>query len=112
MSGRRSRDKGSREERALLHILQDRGFAAERVPLSGAAGGRYVGDVSVPVLGQDWIIEVKVRATGFAQLYKWLGNNHPLVGRWARREPLVVLPLPRAIRILSVAENARTGGVR
>jgi hypothetical protein len=42
MSGRRSRDKGARVERAIVHALQAGGFAAERVPLSGAVGGRYV----------------------------------------------------------------------
>ena len=34
MSGRRSRDKGARGERALVRFLQERGFAAERIPLS------------------------------------------------------------------------------
>lgn len=29
MSGRRSRDKGARAERALVRFLQERGFAAE-----------------------------------------------------------------------------------
>ena len=46
--GRRSRDKGNRTERALVRFLQDRGFAAERVPLSGSAGGRFAGDITIP----------------------------------------------------------------
>ena len=37
MSGRRSRDKGNRAERHLVHLLQGAGLAAERVPLSGSA---------------------------------------------------------------------------
>jgi hypothetical protein len=37
VGGRRSRDKGAR----IVRFLQERGFAAERVPLSGAAGGRF-----------------------------------------------------------------------
>ena len=45
--GRRSRDKGNRAERAIVRFFQGRGFAAERVPLSGAAGGSYVGDLTV-----------------------------------------------------------------
>jgi hypothetical protein len=53
MSGRRSRDKGARVERAIVHALQAGGFAAERVPLSGAAGGRYSGDIVLPLLGRD-----------------------------------------------------------
>ena len=47
--GKSPRQKGSRTERAIVRLLQERGLAAERVPLSGAAGGRYAGDVSVPV---------------------------------------------------------------
>ena len=31
MSGRRSRDKGNRAERHLVHLLQGAGLAAERV---------------------------------------------------------------------------------
>ncbi len=45
--GRASRDKGNRAERAIVKFLQERGFAAERVPLSGSAGGSYLGDLTV-----------------------------------------------------------------
>ncbi len=107
MSGKRSRDKGARSERALVRYLQDQGFAAERVPLSGAAGGRYVGDVSVPVLGIDRVLEVKQRANGFKQLYDWLGTNYGLVVRADRREPLLVIPLTRAVEVLWIAECER-----
>jgi hypothetical protein len=54
MSGGRSpRGKGNRRERALVRALQQHGFAAERVPLSGAARGHFGGDLSVPLLGAD-----------------------------------------------------------
>ena len=33
--GKKPRDKGNRAERAIVRFFQDRGFAAERVPLSG-----------------------------------------------------------------------------
>jgi Holliday junction resolvase len=52
----RSRDKGSRCERAIVRALQAGGFAAARVPLSGAAGGRFAGDVLVPLNGRDLTI--------------------------------------------------------
>jgi hypothetical protein len=35
--GRKSRDKGNRRERAINKFLQSRGFASERIPLSGSA---------------------------------------------------------------------------
>jgi hypothetical protein len=50
MSGRQSRDKGNRLERALVRTLRKSGFAAERVPLSGAMHGRFGGDLSLPLL--------------------------------------------------------------
>ena len=92
MSGGRSpRQKGDRAERALVRVIQDGGLAAERVPLSGAARGKYCGDLTVPILGRDRIVEVKVRARGFSQLYAWLEGRDLLVARADRREPLVVL---------------------
>jgi hypothetical protein len=110
MSGRRSRDKGARGERQLVHLLQTAGFAAERVPLSGAAGGRYCGDLSVPLLGVDRTVEAKTRASGFRELYRWLTDRDLLVVRADRREPLVVLPLRFAIEIAKAAERGRDGG--
>jgi Holliday junction resolvase len=68
MSGRRSRDKGNGFERHLVRFFQDHGFAGERVPLSGAAGGRYVGDLTVPILGRDLCVEAKHRADGFREI--------------------------------------------
>lgn len=88
MSGRRSRDKGNRAERALVRFLQDRGFAAERIPLSGSAGGKFAGDISVPLLGHDRIAEVKCRASGFRELYAWLDSRDILILKADRREPL------------------------
>jgi hypothetical protein len=58
MSGRRSREKGARVERAIVHALQAEGFAAARVPLSGAAGGRFAGDVVVPVAKGDALADL------------------------------------------------------
>src|SRR5215469_9213269 len=73
--GRASRQKGNRTERALVRYLQERGFAAKRVPLSGSVRGRFGGDVSVPLLGADRRVEVKCRGNGFGRLYDWLEGN-------------------------------------
>jgi Holliday junction resolvase len=105
--GKASRDKGSRTERAIVRLLQERGFAAERVPLSGAARGRFGGDVSVPVLGVDRRVEVKVRGNGFRELYRWLDGADFLIVRADRREMLVVIPLKLAAEIAAVAERGR-----
>jgi Holliday junction resolvase len=103
--GRASRDKGNRAERAIVRFLQDRGFAAERVPLSGAAGGSYLGDVTVPVLNVDRVVEVKCRSNGFRELYKWLEQRDMLIVRADRKEPLIILSLKLAAEIAAKAED-------
>jgi len=105
--GRRSRDKGNRAERAIVRFLQDRGFAAERVPLSGSAGGSYLGDMTVPVAGRDLVAEVKVRGNGFNQLYDWLTNRDMLIVRADRRERLVVIPLHLAADLALLIERRK-----
>ena len=105
--GRASRQKGNRTERALVHVLQEHGFAAERVPLSGAARGRFGGDLSVPLLGVDRRVEVKCRGTGFRQLYAWLDVADFLIVRSDRSEPLVVIPFRLAVEIAKAAEHSR-----
>jgi Holliday junction resolvase len=104
--GRASRDKGNRAERAIVRYLQERGRAAERVPLSGSAGGSYKGDLSIPALGRDLVTEVKCRANGFRELYAWLVERDVLIVRADRREPLVVVPLRLAVDIIDDRERS------
>jgi hypothetical protein len=101
--GKASRQKGNRAERAIVKFLQGRGFAAERVPLSGSVGGSYLGDVTVPILNVDRVVEVKCRADGFRELYRWLIDRDILIVRADRNEPLVVLPLKLAADIAAKA---------
>ena len=53
---------------AMLALV-NHGFAAERVPLSGSARGRFSGDIALPTLGIDHAIEVKCRTNGLRPLY-------------------------------------------
>ena len=89
--GLKSRRKGSRIERELVHRHQDAGIPAERVPLSGAAGGSYTGDLRIQ---GDLKAEVKARAggEGFKTLERWLGDSDLLFLRRDRSDPLVVMP--------------------
>jgi hypothetical protein len=91
--GRRSRDKGARTERSIVAALKAAGFAAVRVPLSGAVGGRFGGDVVLPVNGRDLRCEVKCRGDGFRKLYDWLDCRDVLIAKADRREPLVIVRL-------------------
>jgi Holliday junction resolvase len=94
-------------ERAIVRILQENGFPAERVPLSGAARGRFGGDVSLPLLGVDYRVEMKTRANGFRELYAWLDGADLLIVRADRKPPLVVIPLELAARIALAAERSK-----
>jgi Holliday junction resolvase len=99
MSGRHSRNKGARTERGIVKALLGNGIAAARVPLSGAAGGRFGGDVILPLMGRDLCVEVKARADGFRELYSWLTERDVLIVKADRQEPLVVVRLSLAIQI-------------
>jgi Holliday junction resolvase len=103
VSGCKSRDKGSRTERAIVRALQDRGIAAEKI------SGLYVpgADLSVPVLSVDRRVEVKARSHGFAQLYSWLVDRDLLIVKSDRAEPLVILRLGLATEIAIAAEKGR-----
>jgi len=99
MSGLRSRNKGARVERGIVRALQAEGFAAARVPLSGAAGGRFAGDVVMSLRGRDLCLEVKARAGGFREFYSWLEGRDVLIVKADRQEPLVVVRLSLAADI-------------
>jgi hypothetical protein len=99
MSGRRSRIKGTRTERSIVNALRARGVAAARVPLFGSAGGRFAGDIILPLMGRDLCVEVKCRGRGFRELYSWLNGRNILIVKADREELLGVVRLSLAIRI-------------
>lgn len=91
--GKFSRDKGARFEREVVKALVAKGIEAERVPLSGAAGGSFGGDIIAVIDGEPRTLELKKRAAGFRQLYQWLEGNYGLVIGADREPPLVVIRL-------------------
>ena len=91
--GKFSRDKGARFERDIVAFFRDKGYDAERVPLSGAAGGSFAGDVIVETGLGKLTVECKKRARGFTSLYEWLEDNSLLVCAQDRRAPLAVMRL-------------------
>ena len=91
--GKASRDKGCRVEREVVARLRLLGLEAERVPLSGAAGGSYTGDVIVRIPGVGELeIEVKARKDGMKTYKKMIGNSDFLVTRDDREDPYVFMP--------------------
>jgi hypothetical protein len=59
--------------------LQASGILAVRVPLSGATGGGFAGDIVLPLMGRDLCVEVP-RADGFREFYSWL-NERDVIAR-------------------------------
>jgi Holliday junction resolvase len=101
MSGSGPRIKGARTERSIVNALKTSGIAAVRVPLPGAVGGRFAGDIILPLMGRDLCVEVKARGSGFRQLYQWLSDRDVLIVHADRNKPLVV------VRMSSAAEIAK-----
>lgn len=102
---KKSLTKGHRVEKELEKIIQSMGYNAQRVPLSGSVGGDFRGDIlSDPLLfyigdGKEKIhIEVKIRANGFQQLYKWLEKADILCVRADRKDWLAIIPLDKLKR--------------
>lgn len=99
MSGKRPKQKGDRLERLVVNAFQDAGVHSERVPLSGAAGGSYIGDLTFACRGDDWLGECKARADGWRELRRWIEPVKALFLKADRTEPLVVLRLSDFIEL-------------
>jgi hypothetical protein len=85
------REKGQRREREFSKLIN-----GERIPLSGAAGGSFKGDVLG--LGLTW--EIKARRDGFKLLHGWLENADALALKADHKEWLVVMPLQQLQKLL------------
>lgn len=84
-----SRDKGCREERAIVNHWRSLGVEPEscvRVPLSGSADGF---ECDVRLAGH--LVECKVRGDGFKELYRWIAGADILTVRADRKERLYVV---------------------
>ena len=101
MSGRRSRDKGARTERAVAKLI-----GARKVSRAWMSGH----DLELEVGDRVLAIEVKCRAAGFGQLYGWLDGSDVLILKADYQEPLVVTRLSLAAEIAKGPENS-SGGV-
>jgi len=102
----KSKQKGSREERAIVDFWRQQGVPCERVPLSGSAGGSFTGDVRLSTISLGEItLEAKSRADGFKSLYKWLGSVDVLSVRSDRQQRLYVIPEELLARLIREAES-------
>ena len=106
--GKASRQKGDRFERECVALFQAHGIAAERVPLSGAAGGSFSGDITIPVLGADKRLECKIRQNGFKKIRDWLAGNYAVLYRADRSDPLITLRLEDFAKLAITADRNRS----
>lgn len=94
-----SKNKGSRVEREIRDAHLDVGIPAKKMPLSGALGGEYAGDL---LIAGKLRAEVKARksGSGFAMIQKWLGSNDLLFLRENNDSPKVVMPMEIYLTLL------------
>jgi Holliday junction resolvase len=105
MGGKAPRQKGNRMERSCVLLARALGLTAERVPLSGAAGGSYVSDITIRVLGLLRRFECKWRGDGYKQIYKHLGTNDGLIIKADDKPMLMVQPYEDWLRMAVIASR-------
>jgi hypothetical protein len=96
----RSRQKGDRFERECVNTLRAKGIEAERVPLSGAAGGSYASDLRVRIGAAKVPIECKTRKRAWSDLFGWLPGNFALFIKADRTDTLVVMSLETFVNLI------------
>jgi Holliday junction resolvase len=82
--------KGSRVEREIKKIFEERGLKVVR-----SAGSLGSADLYVELIGH-----IQVKARKEMSIYKWLEGNDAVVIKADRQEPLIVLPLQRFLEVL------------
>ena len=92
--GKSQRDKGARVERKVVKLFDMLKISCQKMPLSGAAGGMFKGDMQFNIEGWIGTAEIKARANaeGWKTIIDWLGDNDMLVLMQDRKDPLIVLP--------------------
>ena len=110
MSGLKSRNKGYRGERNFVLRMNEHGFGAERMPLSGALGSvggmDLGGDVKLWTIDGEYRVEVKTRKDGFREIYKWLSpDNIDFLSLKANNRPgLIVMTEDTFAKLVSEGE--------
>jgi hypothetical protein len=103
--GRSAKRKGRRVEQELVRLLFELGLVCSRVPLSGAAGGNFSGDIQLELLGRVRTVEVKARRE-FRTLHSWLAGRDLVLLKADWQDPIVVLPLSLFAEIVAVKSGA------
>ncbi len=102
--GRPPKRKGNRVERELVQLLCELGLPCARVPLSGAIGGAWSGDIHLLLQGSTYKIEVKARRE-FRTLQQWLAQPDLLLLKPDRQPPLAALPMTLLVKLLAAVPS-------
>lgn len=110
--GRAQRNRGLRVEREMAKRLARFGFS--RVPLSGAVGGSWRGDLRRPTIDKAiTVIEVKRREKGFTTLQNWLaqggGVDALIIDPGGRSKPMAVMYLDKLEELFEEAGYSASG---
>jgi Holliday junction resolvase len=97
----KSRVKGDCFEREVVHALLAGDVDCQRVPLSGAAKGRFGGDIQASICGLWQKLECKIRQRAWLDLYGWIEDNYALV---IRRNAEPGKPIPDTLVVLRLAD--------
>jgi hypothetical protein len=101
--GKSQRDKGARGEREFAKLVK-----GARVPLSGAMGGEYSNDVTLP---NGWSVEVKRRKEMEKTLYSWILDEREkpdAVAFRADNKPWIVcMTLDKFLSLMEAANELR-----
>ena len=103
--------RGTEEERRILTLLRDRGFAVIRAPASGSKRKDPVPDIVAMKNGVILLIEVKSRRNG-KQVYV-MRNQAEGILEFAHKsggEFFLAVKRPRELRFLRFSELRRTNG--
>lgn len=97
----KAKDKGRRAENMVADALVEAGIPSERVPLSGAIGGKYSADVVIGTIDKPLgRIEVKNRESLNAQIWEWLDPVDYLVLKRNHKPALVVMEMTDWIELV------------
>ena len=108
MSGRKSQQSGYRAENGFVRLMNSLHMRAQRMPLSGALGGAFGGDVKVWLHnGKTWLFEGKKRKEGFKEIYKWIEpENIDALFLKANNKPYLVVMTAEKFAELQRGEGA------
>jgi len=104
-SGRRSREKGKRGERAVVDLFKRFGFHAHRI-LNAEATGSDPGDVVAECL--DLPVEVKNREDIPKRLWEWLEGKGALFIKRNNYPWLMVIEAEQGVRLMRGNDGKRS----